>query len=96
MTNNEKKNAILSIIFYVISIITIVIINLSGKFKSGPCTPNLDFASVFLVAILSIILLIFNAILAFVLKKETKYSFFIHLFVIVIFTIYILTISLTN
>lgn len=91
--NLEKRNALLSIIFYAISIIAIVIINLSGEFKSGPCTPNLDFLSVFFLVILGIILLIFNAILAFGLKKETKYSFFIHLFVIAIFVTYIITIS---
>lgn len=91
--NTEKRNAILSILFYVISIITILFINLSGEFKSGACTPNLDYISIFLVAILNIILLIFNAILAFGLDKETKYSFFIHLFVIVIFIIYIITLN---
>jgi hypothetical protein len=79
--NTEKRNAILSIIFYIVSIITIVIINLSGEFKSGPCTPNLDVFSIFFVAILNVILLIINAILTFGLKKETRYSYFVHLFV---------------
>ena len=92
--NTEKRNALLTTIFYVISIITVVSINLSGKFKSGPCTPNLDFFSIILVAILSIILLIINAILAFGLKRETKYSFFIHLFVIIICIAYLIIASL--
>ncbi len=82
--NTEKRNALLSIIFYVISIIVIVIINLSGQFKSGPCTPNLDVFSIFFVAITNIILLVVNAILTFVLKRETKYSFCIHLSVFAI------------
>jgi uncharacterized membrane protein len=85
--NQEKRNALLSVIFYVIAILTIVLINVSGQFKSGPCTPNLDFLSVFLLAILNIILLIFNGLLAFVLKKETKYSFFVHLLALIIWTI---------
>ncbi|WP_269225415.1 hypothetical protein [Flavobacterium eburneipallidum] len=83
----EKRNALLSILFYAISIVAIVIINLSGQFKSGPCTPNLDVFSIFLVAILNIILLVVNAISTFGLKKETKYSFYIHLSVFVIWII---------
>jgi hypothetical protein len=82
--NTEKRNALLSIIFYVISVIAIVIIDLSGQFKSDPCTPNLDFFSIFIVAILNVILLITNAISTFWLKKETRYSYFVHLSVFII------------
>ena len=85
--NTENRNALLSIIFYVISVIAILIINLSGQFKSGPCTPNLDFFSIFIVAILNIILLIINAISTFGLKRETRYSYFIHLFIFIIWVI---------
>ncbi|POY41009.1 hypothetical protein C3L50_00330 [Flavobacterium alvei] len=94
--NTEKRNALLSIIFYVISIIAVVIINLSGQFKSGPCTPNLDFFSIFIVAILNVILLITNAISTFGLKKETKNSFFIHLFVFSLFIIWIMTLIINS
>jgi hypothetical protein len=77
--NQEKRNALLSITFYFIAVLTIILINFSGKFKSGPCTPNLDFFSVIFLGLLNLILLIINGVLAFVMKKQTKYSFFIHL-----------------
>lgn len=94
--NTEKQNALLSITFYAISIIAIVLINLSGAFKSGPCTPNLDFLSIFVVAILNVILLIINTISTFGLKKETKYSFFVHLSVLIFFVIWITTLITNN
>jgi hypothetical protein len=79
--NQEKRNALLSITFYFIAVLTIILINFSGKFKSGPCTPNLDFFSVIFLGLLNLILLIINGVLAFVMKKQTKYSFSIHLLV---------------
>ncbi|AZA75064.1 hypothetical protein EG358_15385 [Chryseobacterium indoltheticum] len=88
--SQEKKNAIKSIVFYLIAILIIVLINVSGKFKSGPCTPNLDVLSVFILAILNVILLIINGIKAFIMKKETKLSTILHLTVIVIWIIVLL------
>lgn len=87
--NQEKKNALKSIVFYIIAILTIVLINISGKFKSGPCTPNLDVLSVFIFIILNVILLIINGVKAFVMKKETKRSTIVHLAVLIIWIIYI-------
>lgn len=87
--SQEKKNALKSIVFYIIAILVIVVINISGKFKSGPCTPNLDVLSVFILAILNVILLIINGIKAFVMKKETKFSTIVHLAVLIIWIIYI-------
>jgi len=87
--SQEKKNALKSIMFYLIAILTIIVINVSGKFKSGPCTPNLDVLSVFILAILNVILLIINGIKAFIMKKETKLSTIIHLAVLIIWIIYI-------
>lgn len=87
--NQEKKNALKSIVFYIIAILTIVLINISGKFKSGPCTPNLDVLSVFIFIILNVILLIINGVKAFVMKKETKLSTIVHLAVLIIWIIYI-------
>ncbi len=87
--NQEKNNAIKSIVFYVIAILIIVLINISGKFKSGPCTPNLDVLSVFIFKILNVILLIINGIKAFVMKKETKLSTIVNLAVLIIWIIYI-------
>ena len=75
----EKKNALLSIIYYAISILTIVAINMSGAFKSGPCTPNLDVFSAFIVIVVSVFLLITNGIRGFVMGKPTRLSFLIHL-----------------
>jgi hypothetical protein len=87
--SQEKKNALKSIMFYLIAILTIIVINVSGKFKSGPCTPNLDVLSVFILAILNVILLIINGIKAFIMKKETKLSTIVHLAVLIIWIIYI-------
>ncbi|WP_411812366.1 hypothetical protein ACLB9Y_04290 [Chryseobacterium scophthalmum] len=87
--NQEKKNALKSIVFYIIAILVIVVINISGKFKSGPCTPNLDVLSVFVFMILNVILLIINGIKTFVMKKETKLSTIVHLAVLIIWIIYI-------
>lgn len=87
--SQEKKNALKSIVFYIIAILVIVVINISGKFKSSPCTPNLDVLSVFILAILNVILLIINGIKAFVMKKETKFSTIVHLAVLIIWIIYI-------
>lgn len=87
--NQEKKNALKSIVFYVIAILVIALINISGKFKSGPCTPNLDVLSVFIFIILNIILLIINGIKAFAMKKEMRLSTIVHLAVLIIWIIYI-------
>lgn len=87
--NQEKNNAIKSIVFYVIAILIIVLINISGKFKSGPCTPNLDVLSVFIFIILNVILLIINGIKAFAMKKEMRLSIIVHLAVLIIWIIYI-------
>lgn len=38
--NREKRNAILSLTFYVVAVIAAILINVSGQFKSGPCTPG--------------------------------------------------------
>ena len=87
--NQEKNNAIKSIVLYVIAILIIVLINISGKFKSGPCTPNLDVLSVFIFIILNVILLIINGIKAFAMKKEMRLSIIVHLAVLIIWIIYI-------
>ena len=87
--NQEKKNALKSIVFYIIAILVIVVINISGKFKSGPCTPNLDVLSVFIFIILNVILLIINGIKAFAMKKEMRLSIIVHLAVLIIWIIYI-------
>ncbi|PSR54097.1 hypothetical protein AHMF7605_11475 [Adhaeribacter arboris] len=73
----EKRNAIKSLIFYGIYITVIILINASGAFKSGPCTPNLDILSIFLIGPISLILLIKNLGKLFA-KHPTKYSTLIH------------------
>lgn len=84
----EKKNALKSIIFYVIASLMIVVINASGKFKSGPCTPNLDILSVYAVVVLNIVLLIVNVIKALVMKRQTRLSVTVHFFVLLIWIIF--------
>lgn len=86
--NQEKKNAIKSVVFYVSAILIIVAIDASEKFKSGLCTPNLDILSVYIFVILNIILLIINVFKAFVLKKQTQSSSIIHLIVLLSWIIY--------
>jgi hypothetical protein len=85
--NSENRNALLTLTFYVISIFIIVIINVSGKFKSGPCTPNLDVFSVFIVIAINIILLLINGFRGLIMKKPTRLSFLIHLIVLLSFII---------
>ncbi len=78
------KNAFLTILFYVIAISLIAVINLSGQFKSGPCAPNLDFLSIVIFALLSLLLLAKNGVQAYFYHRPTMPSFFIHLIVIII------------
>lgn len=87
--NQEKKNALKSIVFYIIAILVIILINIPEKFKSGPCTPNLDVLSVFVFMILNVILLIINGIKVVVMKKETKISTIVHLAFLIVWIIYI-------
>lgn len=85
--SEEKKNALKSIVFYLIAILIIVAINISGKFKSGPCTPNLDVLSMFTVFILNVILLIINFIKAFIMKRKNRLSVVVHLVALLILII---------
>lgn len=84
--NEEKKNAVKSIVFYFAATLIVVVMNVSGNFKSGPCTPNFDVFSVFIFVILNILLFLINGIKAFVLKRQTKLSTIIH-FILVIWII---------
>lgn len=77
--NQEKKNAKVTILFYSISLLIIVLINISGKFESQEQIINIDVSSIFLLVILNLVLLIINGIKAFILEKQTKLSFVIHL-----------------
>ena len=81
--NRETRNVLLTLTYYASVAIIVGLINSSDQFKSGPCTPNLDVLSFFLALLISFILLIINGILAFVKKKPTKYSFFIHSIVLI-------------
>lgn len=87
---DEKRNAIMSLSFYGLAIVTILYVNLSGQYKSGPCTPNLDIMSVFLIGPVSFILMVLNGLLLSFLHKETKYSFRIHLGVLLIWIMFLI------
>jgi hypothetical protein len=80
----EKENAGLTIVFYSIALILITIANTSSQFKSGPCTPNFDLISLFLLGPLSFILLLINGVQAFIRNKQNKYSFYLHLLAIIV------------
>ena len=73
----EKRNAILTTVFYITAILIIFAINISGQFKSYH-SPNLDLISIFLVVVINIILLVINAVLL-INKRPVKSSFLIHL-----------------
>jgi len=53
--NQKKQNAILTIVFYCLAGILIYIFNSFKEFKSGPCTPNLDFLSLILIGPISLL-----------------------------------------
>lgn len=82
----EKRNLALTLLFYLISVLTITVINMSGQFKSGPCTPSLDIVCYFLLGPLILIFLIINGVSKFYFHKQTKYSFYIHLLALIIWT----------
>ena len=73
----EKRNAILTTVFYITAILIIFAINISGQFKSYH-SPNLDLISIFLVVVINIILLVINAVLL-INKRPVKSSFLINL-----------------
>lgn len=85
-----NRNFLITIGFYIISVSAIILINKSGQFKSGPCTPDLDILSFFILGSLSLILLIINGILAFGFKRNTQQSFNTHIVAFTIWTIYLL------
>lgn len=87
---DEKRNAIMSLSFYGLAVVTILYANLSGQYKSGPCTPSLDIMSFFLIGPISFILMVFNGLLLTFLHKETKYSFRIHLGALLIWAMLLL------
>ena len=75
--NPENRNKIITVVFYLSSILIVFAINISGQFKSYH-SPNLDLLSIFLVVIINVILLVINGILL-LNKKPVKSSFLIHL-----------------
>lgn len=79
--NNPKItiNTMVTIIFYLFSIVMIIIANTSDEFKSGPCSPNLDLISFFVIGPISFILAWIYGVVTFIYKKATRTSFFIHL-----------------
>lgn len=80
----ENRNALLTTLFYSISVSAIVLMNNSAQFKSGPCTPGLDLLSFFLLGPISIVLLIKNGLSAFCYERQTKQSFLIYVFALTI------------
>ena len=87
---SENKNIFYTILFYVVSIPIVIGFFLIDEFKTGLGGPGLDLISAFFVVVFNIILLIATAISTFVLKKKIINLFFIHFFIFLIWTIYIL------
>jgi len=89
--NKKYSNALLSFNFYALAILVIFLIAISGRFKSGPCTPNLDILSVIFLYLISFILLLINGVRVFYYKKPNKYSFYIHLIAFSLLTFFFFT-----
>jgi len=52
----EKRNALITFCGYIVAVLATVYFNNSPEFKSGSCTPNLDFLSLFLFSPVSFVL----------------------------------------
>lgn len=85
--NSELKNAGKSLLAYGIIAVIIILINISGAFKSGPCTPNLDVMSVLFIGPISIVLFVINLLQRISRKRATTYSTIIHLIVFIVWLI---------
>jgi hypothetical protein len=79
--DSELRNAAKTMMFYGVATLIIILINISGLFKSGPCSPNLDVLSVFFIGPISFILFLWNLYLRVLSKRLTLYSLLIHLVV---------------
>jgi len=66
------------LLFYTIAIGWVVYVEASGNFKSGPCTPNLDFVAPLLLLVVTVILTIISLVAA-VFKKGNRYMVAINL-----------------
>ena len=82
--NLKYKNALLTILFYIVSISAIIYFNFSEEYKSTICGLNLDFISFMLFGPIILVLSLVNAFTTYKLKRETKYSFFIHIIALLI------------
>ena len=75
----EQKNTMVPLGLYVVAVLIVLAINLSGRFKSGPCTPNLDLLSFFVLGPISFVSTLIFAYLTFIEKKPYKGAFFVNL-----------------
>ncbi|AWG23492.1 hypothetical protein FFWV33_19115 [Flavobacterium faecale] len=85
----EKRNTLKTLVFYAFVFVCILFVNISGKFKSGPCTPNLDVLSIFLIGPVSFILMLVNGIKYFHMERETKFSFYLHFICLLIWILFL-------
>jgi hypothetical protein len=80
----QNKDMRFTLLFYLVLVTSIILINVSGQFKSGSCTPNLDLLSFFILGPISGLLVIINGLMWIFKIRQTKYSLIIHLFVLTI------------
>lgn len=67
-----------TLLYYVVVIVPVFLVNIVPGFKSGPCTPNLDFLLPFLAFWISVILLVVNIVKLIVHGKGYLASLIIH------------------
>jgi len=75
---SPKSKIVRLSLFYAIAIGCLIYIEASGKFKSGPCTPNLDILAPLLLIIVTVILLI-TSLVNILTKRGNKYLLMINL-----------------
>lgn len=71
-----------TLLYYAIVITVIVLVNRLPEFKSGPCTPNLDFLLPVLAFLFSIVLLVTNGIRLITSGRAYLVSLIMHAVVI--------------
>jgi hypothetical protein len=87
--NQYLKNALLTIGFYLLLLITSYLLNIVSP--SGPCTPGLGAAILLGLPFISGLMLIINIFRYFLYKKELISSIIIHFLTFILLLIFIKT-----
>jgi hypothetical protein len=77
------KPVLHTLIYYVVAFATVIYIEKSGNFRSGPCTPNLDIFAPLMFFIISVIMMIVNVTKAIRQRGDYIMAAGIHVLVVV-------------